>query len=89
MFIKKIWAQYELDQIIQVRKGLFLVRFVHVLDKISVEKRGFYFFGNKPFVVKGWNADLELNIDHMKTPPYGSGFRTSSSNTGVSQALAR
>ena len=69
MFIKKFWAQYEIDQIMQVRKGLFLVRFVHLTDKIIVEKRGFYFFGNKPFVVKGWNADLELNIDHMKTLP--------------------
>jgi len=68
-FIKKLWAQYEIDQIIQVRKGLFLVRFVHLNDKISAEKRGFHFFGNKPFVVKGWNADLELNIEHMKSLP--------------------
>ena len=49
-YIKRIWANYKIDQIIQVRKGLFLVRFIHLQDKLVVEKRGFYYFDNKPFV---------------------------------------
>jgi len=53
----------------QVRRGLFLVRFVNLQDKIAVESRGFYFFGNKPFVVKGWNPDLEMSTDNLKSIP--------------------
>ena len=31
-FIKGIWAAFEIDKIIQVRKGVFLVRFVYIQD---------------------------------------------------------
>jgi len=68
-YVKRIWAHFEIDQIIQVRKGLYLVRFVHLQDKLTVERRGFFFFGNKPFVIKGWNADLDLDIDNMTFLP--------------------
>ena len=68
-YVKQIWAHFEIDQIIQVRKGLFLVWFVHLQDKLTVERRGFFFFGNKPFVIKGWNADLDLDIDNMTFLP--------------------
>ncbi|KAJ8422876.1 hypothetical protein Cgig2_017057 [Carnegiea gigantea] len=68
-FIRRLWAQFEIDQILQVRRGLFLVRFVHHQDKLTVISRGFYFFGNKPFVVKGWNADLNMNTENLKSIP--------------------
>ncbi|KAJ8423584.1 hypothetical protein Cgig2_002913 [Carnegiea gigantea] len=67
--IKRIWAQFEIDQMLQVRRDLFLVRFLHLQDKLTVEKRGFYFFDNKPFVVKGWNADLEMKTENLKSLP--------------------
>jgi len=68
-YIRKIWAQFEIDQIIQVRRGLFLVCFVSYQDKITAESRGFYFFENKPFVVKGWNPELEMNTENWKSIP--------------------
>jgi len=45
-------AQYKIDQILLVRRGIFLVQFRHIHDKQAVEKKGFYFFDNKLFVVK-------------------------------------
>ncbi|KAJ8440383.1 hypothetical protein Cgig2_019372 [Carnegiea gigantea] len=68
-YIRKIWAHYEIDKILQVRKGLFLVCFVHHQDKTTVESKGFYFFGNKPFVVKGWNPELEMHTENLKSIP--------------------
>ena len=43
-FVNRIWAAFKIDKIIQVRRGVFLVRFVNLQDKIAVEKRGLYFF---------------------------------------------
>jgi len=37
-FLKRIWAAYEIDKILYVRKGVFLVWFVHLNDKQAVEK---------------------------------------------------
>lgn len=68
-YIKRIWAQYEIEQILLVRRGIFLVRFKHIHDKKAVEKKGFYLFDNKPFVVKGWNANLEMNNDNLHSLP--------------------
>ena len=68
-YIRRLWAQFEIDQILQIRRGIFLVRFIHQQDQLSVLRRGFYFFGNKPLVVKGWNADLTMNTDNLKSIP--------------------
>ncbi|KAJ8419375.1 hypothetical protein Cgig2_022175 [Carnegiea gigantea] len=49
-FFNRIWANYAIDKILYVRKGVFLVRFVHLQDKNAVEKRGCYFFDSKPML---------------------------------------
>lgn len=68
-FIKRILAQFEIDQIWQVCRALFLVYFLQLQDKLTVERRGFYFFDNKPFLVKGWNADLDMKTETLKSLP--------------------
>ena len=40
-----------------------------IQDKLAVEKQGFYFFDNKPMVVWGWNADMELHTENLKSLP--------------------
>jgi len=59
-FLKRIWANYAIDRILYARKGVFLVRFVQLQDKISVEKRVVYFFDSKPMLVKGWHPNIDL-----------------------------
>ncbi|KAJ8421994.1 hypothetical protein Cgig2_007980 [Carnegiea gigantea] len=66
-YAKRIWLADELDKTIQVRKGVFLVRFVHLQDKMTVEKRGLFCFDSKPFLVNGWNPKMELHTESIKS----------------------
>ena len=34
-----------------------------------MEKRGVYYFDSKPFIVKGWNPKMDLNIKSIKSLP--------------------
>jgi len=68
-YFNRIWANYDIDKIMYVRKGVFLVRFVHLQDKIVVEKRGCYFFDSKPMLVKGWNPSMDLQTESIRSLP--------------------
>lgn len=68
-YMHRIWQNFEIDKIVLVRKGIFLVRFKKLEDKIVVESKGLYFFDRKPFVVQGWNEELKIQTDTiMKIP---------------------
>ncbi|KAJ8423089.1 hypothetical protein Cgig2_023116 [Carnegiea gigantea] len=68
-YLNRIWANYEVKRVIQVRKGVFLVRFGNLQDKMAVEKRGVYYFDSKPLLVKGWNLEMDLNTKAIKSLP--------------------
>ena len=59
-FIKCISVPLDIDKILYVRRGVFLVRFENEQDKMQVKKKGTYFFDSKPFLVKGWNPEMDL-----------------------------
>ncbi|KAJ8430097.1 hypothetical protein Cgig2_022699 [Carnegiea gigantea] len=70
-FFKRIWSAFEIDRILMVKRGMFLVRFLNLEDKQAVEKRGMHFFDNKPLLVKGWNAALDFLLGiPLKTDKY-------------------
>jgi len=68
-YIARIWAEFSIDKILMIQKGVFLVHFENLKDKEAVVKRGIYFFHSKPFVVKGWSPDLDIQTDRSKTLP--------------------
>ena len=68
-FINRIWKAYTLDKIIQVRRGVFLVRFHHSHEKLELEKRGIFYFESKPFIVKGWTPEMDLQTETIKSLP--------------------
>ena len=68
-FFNRIWTNFAIDRILYVRKGVFLVRFANLEDKIQVEKRGFYFFDSKPMMVKGWNPNMDLQTEAIRSLP--------------------
>ena len=68
-FIQRIWSAYELNKIIQVRKGVFLVIFMHMQDKLTVEKKGLCYFDSKPFLVKDWSPEMDLHTEYIKSLP--------------------
>ncbi|KAJ8427211.1 hypothetical protein Cgig2_015423 [Carnegiea gigantea] len=68
-FINRIWTKFEIDKILLVKKGLFLVRFAQLQDKIAVENKGIYYFDKKPFLVKGWDQEMDLHTESIKSLP--------------------
>ena len=68
-FIKRIWAKFEIDKIVMVRKGVLLVRFGNIQDQIEVVRKGIYFFDSKPFIVRSWNPDMDLHTDKISSLP--------------------
>ncbi|KAJ8425229.1 hypothetical protein Cgig2_019118 [Carnegiea gigantea] len=68
-FVKHIRGAFEIDKILQVRKGFFLIRFGNLQDKLAVKKRGIYYFDAKPFLVMGWNPQMDLQNENIKSLP--------------------
>jgi len=66
-FIKRIWQTFDIDKICLVRKGIFLVRFKKISDQSIVVQRGVYFFDNKPFLIKPWNEEIDINTETLVT----------------------
>ncbi|KAJ8437793.1 hypothetical protein Cgig2_013712 [Carnegiea gigantea] len=44
-------------------------RFIQLQDKLEVEKNGLYYFDRKPFLVKGWNQEMDLHTEAIKSLP--------------------
>ena len=68
-FFNRIWANYAIDKILYVRKGVFMVGFVHLNDKIFVENKGCYFFDNEAMLVKGWIPSMDLQTETIRSLP--------------------
>ena len=73
-FIKRIWATLDIDKIIHVCRGVFLVRFGNLQDKQMVEGRRLYYFDSKPFIVKGWNPEMDMHTEAIKSLPLWFSF---------------
>ena len=65
----RIWCTYDIDKILQVRRGLFLVRFQNKDDRDQVIKKGIYHFDSKPFWVKAWNPNPNLCTEILTSLP--------------------
>jgi len=68
-FVRKIWAQYEVDKTCFVKSGLFLVRFKKTEDQLEVLQKGVFYFARKPFMVKPWNPEMEINTADIQSLP--------------------
>ena len=67
--IQRIWRSFDIDNICLVKKGVFLVRFKHIREQAIVVQRGVYYFDNKPFLVKPWNEEMDLNTETLASFP--------------------
>ena len=68
-YFQKIWANYTIDKVLYVRKGVFMVRFANLQDKLAVVTKGCYHFDRKPLLVKGWNPDMDLQTETITSLP--------------------
>ncbi|KAJ8422194.1 hypothetical protein Cgig2_000659 [Carnegiea gigantea] len=60
---------FDIDKIYLVKKGVFLVLFKHLSEQSIVVWRGVYFFDNKPFLVKPWNEEMDINTEALVSLP--------------------
>ena len=68
-YVKRIWKEYAIDKILLIKKVLYVVRFPELQDALTVAQRGIYHFDDKPFIIKAWNLELEINIDAISSLP--------------------
>ena len=61
-FVRWIWIGFAIDKVLLIKKGLFLVRFMEQQDAVIVAQKGVYHFDQKPFIVKAWTLEMEINI---------------------------
>jgi len=52
-----------------IKKGLYLVRFEEHQAATTVTQKGVYYFDQKPFIVKAWSPELEINTDTITSLP--------------------
>ncbi|KAJ8424423.1 hypothetical protein Cgig2_010652 [Carnegiea gigantea] len=68
-FVKRNWKGLEIDKVLLIKKGLYLVCFNELKDAMEVAQKGSFHFDQKPFIVKAWNPDLEMSSDTITTLP--------------------
>ncbi|XP_056698601.1 uncharacterized protein [Spinacia oleracea] len=67
-FIRRIWKQLNVDKVVMVRKGVFLVRFL-TMDSRDKVLKGHYFFDSKPLILKPWNSDMNMDTPELQSVP--------------------
>ena len=68
-FVRRIWKGHEIDKVLLIKKGLYLVRFNELNDALAVAQKGVFHFDQKPFIVKAWNLEMEMVIDTITSLP--------------------
>jgi len=43
-FVRRIWKGYEIDKVLLIKKGLYLVRFTELKDALEVAQKGVFHF---------------------------------------------
>lgn len=62
-----MWGKYDVERIVDLHDGLFLVRFESAEQRDAVCK-GLFFFDKKPLIVRAWKPDIVMDrnaIQHL------------------------
>ena len=57
-----------MDKVVMARKGIFLVRFL-AMDTRDKVLNGYYFFDNKPLIMKPWDVEMDLEKEELRYLP--------------------
>ncbi|KAL2901277.1 Ribosomal RNA small subunit methyltransferase C, partial [Bienertia sinuspersici] len=68
-FIRKIWKQYGVDKVINLPKGMYLIRLNTMKNRDKILQHEKPFFDSKPMIVKPWSEDMDFMQDEIKTIP--------------------
>lgn len=67
-FIRRIWKNFNVDKVVLVKKGIYLVRFL-TMDMRDKVTSGHFFFDSKPMIVKPWSVDMDMEKEEIKSVP--------------------
>ena len=67
--VRRNWTGLAIDKVLLIEKGLYLVRFLDKGDAVRVAQKGVYHFDQKPFIVKAWTLEMEINVDSITSLP--------------------
>ncbi|KAL2942703.1 7-cyano-7-deazaguanine synthase [Bienertia sinuspersici] len=68
-YVNRTWSRYRVDKVIDIQKGLFLIRFHTMEDRDKIPNIERPFFDSKPVVIKSWNDDMDPTKDIVKSIP--------------------
>ncbi|XP_021836936.1 uncharacterized protein [Spinacia oleracea] len=67
-FIRRIWKHLNVDKVVMVKRGVFIVRFF-TMDSRDKVLDGHYFFDSKPLKMTPWNSDMDMDKEEVKSVP--------------------
>ncbi|KAL2927629.1 hypothetical protein RDABS01_019960 [Bienertia sinuspersici] len=68
-FIRRIWKQYGVDKVINLPKGMYLIRLNSMENRDKVLQHERPFFDSKPMILKPWVEDMDFMQDEIKKIP--------------------
>ncbi|KAL2934560.1 LINE-1 retrotransposable element ORF2 protein [Bienertia sinuspersici] len=68
-FIRRIWKQYGVDKVINLPKGMYLIRLNTMENREKILQNERPFFDSKPMILKPWVEDMDFMQDEIKKIP--------------------
>ncbi|KAL2934330.1 hypothetical protein RDABS01_017449 [Bienertia sinuspersici] len=68
-FLRRIWKNFDIDKVVTIKKGMFLIRFGCIEERDRVLSMECPFFDSKPMILKPWTEDMDLTKEDVKTVP--------------------
>ncbi|VFQ72237.1 unnamed protein product [Cuscuta campestris] len=68
-FLRRIWKDYKIADVVVLREGQFVVHFEKEEDRDEIARRKYYFLDNKPMLVQRWKPGCKLNLDELTDIP--------------------
>lgn len=60
-YLRRIWGSKWVDKVLQLEKGVYMVRFLIMEAREDVMKKDMLQFDNKPLNVYRWSEDFHLD----------------------------
>ncbi|KAL2930349.1 hypothetical protein RDABS01_035759 [Bienertia sinuspersici] len=68
-FIRRVWKQYGVDKVINLPKGMYLIRLNTMENRDKILQHEKPFFDSKPMILKQWVEDMDFTQDEIKKIP--------------------
>lgn len=95
-YFKRIWEKWGIDQIVVLKKGIFIVRFHTLENKTNAMVDGVKMFDEKPLIIQPWGTNMDLrktNVERVpiwvRFPDFDTKFWVQSSLTKIAAIIGK